>query len=288
MARTPSRPRPLAVEPELARTAFESITAQIAAITLPEGSPPGDLKAIANAALELSALAEDPTLRPRFEKLPEDEFDALLVDQLTAYARALQHCLVEQEAAAEARGEVVLPEALITHAVDLRARMLKVVIHYFEDDQELAPEVKALGRKKGYAATVSDLQKLAGIYEARKTVVERDPKYWRAGDAQEAREAASEIEKALAAARGEAEQRFSEASQKLGHALGPVFEEVRSTALWLLRKVGGAEKVPALPVTRVRKPKAEKTETEPSPEAPPASPAAHESPAEAAAPASAS
>lgn len=259
MARTPSRPRPT-VDAEVARAAFESLSAQINAYALPEGFTSPDLKAVTNAALELSALVEEPTLRPRFDKLPEAEFDALTVDELTAMARSLQHCATELEAASEARGEVVLPEALVTHAVDLRTRMLKVAIHYFEDDTDLAADIKALGRKKGYAPMVTDLQKLASIYEARKDVVERDPKYWRASDADDAKKTATEMEKALSDARGEAEKRFSEASVKLSAMVVPVFEEVRATALWLLRKDGGAEKVGTMPSVRVRKPRAEKSE----------------------------
>jgi len=249
MPRPPSKPRSPLVEPALARAAFDTLSPSLAAADGPAPTPPADLKAVVTTAVELATVVEDAAVRPRFVALPGDAFDATQLDRLPLLGRALAHCLAEQEAAAEARGEVVLDETLATQAAELRARMLKIVIHYFEDDPELAGDVKSLGRRKTHDATISDLQKLAAIYAAQRTVVEKDPKYWRSTDEADARAAAAAMETALAAAQGEAEQRWSELAARLHAQLAPVLEDVRATGLWLFRK-DGAERFGARPAVR--------------------------------------
>jgi hypothetical protein len=208
---------------------------------------PLELRASLDAARSLAAALAAPEVTDRFARIPRDLLDpahlAAFADAITAF----EHARTELDAAVNARGEVTLPEALATDAHALRTRMLKVVIHYFEDDDALAAEVKALGRKKGHAPMAADLRKLAEIYDAQRTVVERDPKYWREGDAAEARTAATAVETLLEAARGEAERTWGEAVQRAWTLLATLHDELRLTAWWLFRSEDGAERFPAMP-----------------------------------------
>lgn len=251
MPRPPKARTPL-VEPAAARAAYDAHSARFAALEGPAPAAPSEPRGAVSAALELAATVADPAVRARFATLPAELFDSAQLDELTALAQSLAHCLAEQEAAAEARGEVVLDEALATRAAELRARMLKVVIHYFEDDSELAAEVKTLGRRKSHDATISDLHKLAAIYAARREVVEKDPKYWRTTDEADARAAAAEMETALAAAQGEAEQRWSELIARIHDLLVAAMQDVRVTGQWLFRK-GGAERFGVRAVARAKR-----------------------------------
>lgn len=233
----------------MARAAFDALSPRLAAPEGPSPTAPADLKGVLTAAVELAAVIDDPAVRARFTALPPEAFDPAQLDDLPLLGRALAHCLAEQEAAAEARGEVVLEETLAAQAAELRARMLKIVIHYFEDDPDLAGEVKSLGRRKSHDATIHDLQKLAALYATRRDIVEKDPKYWRPTDEADARAAAAAMETALAAAQGEAEQRWSELGARVWALLAPVIEDVRATGLWLYRK-DGAERFGARVVAR--------------------------------------
>lgn len=248
----PPKARPTLVEPAAARAAYDAHSARFAALEGPAPAAPSEPRGAISAALELAATVADPAVRARFAVLPAELFDSAQLDELTTLAQSLAHCLAEQEAAAEARGEVVLDEALATRAAELRARMLKVVIHYFEDDTELAAEVKTLGRRKSHDATIGDLHKLAAIYAARREVVEKDPKYWRTTDEADARAAAAEMETALAAAQGEAEQRWSELIARIHGLLVAAMQEVRVTGQWLFRK-GGAERFGVRAVARAKR-----------------------------------
>jgi hypothetical protein len=209
--------------------------------------PPTDLRPALEVAHALAKTLEDPGVRDRFARIPRDLFDPARVAALPLALAALEHGRAELDAALAARGDVTLPEELATRAHALRGRMLKVVIHYFEDDDALAADVRALGRKKGHASLAADLLRLADIYDAQRAVVERDPKYWRAGDAAEARETAKEVEALLAAARGESERSWAESVARAWVALADLHEELRLTGHWLYRREDGAVRFPAMP-----------------------------------------
>ncbi len=210
-------------------------------------APPQELRAALDVARALAATLAAPEVTDRFARIPRDLFDPAHLASFADAIAGFEHARAELDAAVNARGEVTLPEALATDAHALRGRMLKVVIHYFEDDDALAGEVKSLGRKKGHAALAADLRKLGEIYDAQRAVVERDPKYWREGDAAEARTAATAVETLLEAARGEAEKTWGEAAQRAWTLVATLHDELRLTAWWLFRYEDGAERFPALP-----------------------------------------
>lgn len=218
---------------------------------------PPDPRPALEVARALAKTLDDPAVRDRFARVPRDLLDPARVAMLPAAVAAFEHARAELDATLAARSDVTLPEDLATRAHALRARMLKVAVHYFEDDEQLGADVRALGRRKGHTALVADLTKLAELYDAQRAVVERDPKYWREGDAAEARELARAVEGVLAAARGEAERAWSEHVATAWGALADLHEELRLAGHWLFRREDGAERFPPMPAPpRKRAPRA--------------------------------
>lgn len=266
MARTktaPTNPADATPSPDPARSYAETAPLREALAAEELQPPPADPRPSLEVARALAKTLEDPAVRDRFARVPRDLLDPARVAMLPAALAALDHARAELDAALAARGDVTLPEELASRVHALRARMLKVAVHYFEDDEALGVEVRSLGRKKGHAALATDLARLAELYDAQRAVVERDPKYWRAEDPDAARAAAREVEALVAAARGEAEQAWGEAVTRTWSALAALHDELRLTGHWLFRREGGATRFPAMPAPpRKRGPRA-KPEGEP-------------------------
>lgn len=250
MARTktaPTSPSPETSGLDPAR-AFADTAVLRDAIPMEHAAPlPPDPRPGIEVARSLARTLDDPAVRDRFARIPRDLLDPARAALLPAALAAFEHARAELDAALAARSDVTLPEELATRAHALRARMLKVAVHYFEDDEQLGGDVRGLGRKKGHAALAADLVKLAELYDAQRAVVERDPKYWREGDAAEARETAREVEALLAAARGEAERAWAENLARAWAALVDLHDELRLAGHWLFRREEGAARFPAMP-----------------------------------------
>lgn len=250
MPRTPSDRTLSGSDPASLAAAYESLAARVSA-PHPEAAPalPPDTRGPLAVVLQVAELLKDDALRARFERLPREEFDAANAGELLGLARAFQHAHAEAEAAASAV-EVTLPEALAQRAHELRARMVKVVVHYFEDDPDLAADVKVLGRRRPHPQLAADLARLAEIYEARNDVVSLDPKYYKATDAADARAIAAEVRALVEAARGEAEKQWRARAERLWAMVTGAYDEVRAAGRFLLRKAGGDERFPTLPGAR--------------------------------------
>lgn len=238
--------------PELCQAAYERLLPTLDALD-PASllATPDDLRAVARVALDAIDVADETVFHARLAKMPPDELDPKVIDLARDAARAMRHMLQARDAAEGAGNDVVLPEPLAVQAHDMRGRMLKVVLHYFEDDAELSAELKGLGRKKGHGPLRNDLLRLASVYERRRDVVERDPKYYRAEDLVDARTMADEIEKRVRAARSEDARGWDDRLARAFTVLAPAYEELRAAGQYLLRH-GGAERFAALPGARRR------------------------------------
>jgi hypothetical protein len=249
MARTPAESRHT---PDLCAAAFEALLLRIEAIDAAAllAAPP-DLRAVVRTALETTDLADGDDLRPRFARLPAEEFAPTTPASLRDAARAMRHMLLRRDAA-EAQGSgVLLSDEFATHAHETRARMLKVALHYFEDDALHATELKRIGRKKGHAPLRDDLERLANFYESQRDVIERDPKYYRAEDIAEARRIATELTRLMKAAQSDELGQWDARLAQAFTLLVPAHEEMRAAGQFLLRS-GGAERFAALPGVRRR------------------------------------
>ncbi|MDB4932826.1 MAG: hypothetical protein JWM10_5310 [Myxococcaceae bacterium] len=249
MARTTAESRHT---PDLCAAAYEALLPRLDAVDAAALLPaPADVRAVVRAALEASDLADDDELRPRFARLPAEEFAPGTTDALRETARAMRHALLRRDAAEDQGSGVLLDEAFATQAHDTRARMLKVALHYFEDDAALAATLKKVGRKKGHRPLRDDLARLADFYEAQRETIERDPKYYRGGDVAEARRIAAELTTLLKAAQSDELGQWDARLAQAFTLLVPAHDEVRAAGQFLLRS-GGAERFAALPGVRRR------------------------------------
>lgn len=249
MARTPAETRHT---PDACSSAYEALIGRFEAVDAAALLPaPADLRAVVRVALEASDLADDDALRPRFARLPPEEVAPAVPETLRETARAMRHMLLRRDAAEDQGSGVLLTDEFATQAHDTRARMLKVALHYFEDDAVQAAELKRIGRKKGHGPLRDDLERLASFYESQRDVIERDPKYYRAGDVAEARRIAAELAALLKAARSDELSQWDTRLAQAYTVLVPAHEELRAVGQFLLRS-GGAERFVALPGVRRR------------------------------------
>lgn len=249
MARTQTESRHT---PELCEAAYERLATTLqsadAAALLP--APP-EARAVVRVALDASDLADEGDLPARLARLPHEELAPTVRDDVREIARAMRHMLTRRDEAEQQGSGLVLTDDFATLAHDTRARMLKVALHYFEDDAAKAAELKRVGRKKGHAPLRDDLERLAAFYEAERAVVERDPKYYREGDVAEARRIAAELTELLRAAQSDELARWDDRLARAFAALVPAYDELRAAGQYLLR-AGGAERFAALPGARKR------------------------------------
>lgn len=233
------------------RAAWELVEPQLQTIPVERLQPEGpDPRAVLAAAQPVAAFVMEPASLARFAKLPAELFDPGQPKALAALVGALRWAVIQRDAAREAQGEAVLDDALAEKSNGLRNRMSKVVLHYFEDDPEIGPSLKNLGRRRGHAALAQDLRQLAALYEQRRDVVERDPKYWQPGDIDDARAAAGLVEEAVEQAVGDAARRWDDAIARALTLLAPVYEEVRAAGRFLWRQDDEVERFAALPGAR--------------------------------------
>jgi hypothetical protein len=259
MARTTAESRHT---PDLCAASYEALLPRLDAVDAAALLPaPPDLRAVVRTALEAADLADDDEVRPRLARLPPEEFAPTHPEALRETARAMRHMLLRRDAAEDQGSGVLLDEAFATLAHNTRARMLKVALHYFEDDTALAATLKKVGRKKGHGPLRDDLERLAAFYEAQREVIERDPKYYRAADVTEARRIAAELTTLLKAAQSDELEQWDTRLAQAFTLLVPAHDEVRAAGQFLLRN-GGAERFVALPGVRRRVRKEPPTPTE--------------------------
>ena len=249
MARTPAETRHT---PELCAAAYEAQLPRFESVDASALLPaPPDLRAVVRVALDAADLADDDELRARFARLPAEEFAPAVPETVREVGRAMRHMLLRRDTAEDQGSGVLLDEAFATLAHDTRARMLKVALHYFEDDPAHAGELKRIGRKKGHGQLRGDLERLAGFYEAQRDVIERDPKYYREADVAEARRIAAELTTLLKAAQSDELNQWDVRLAQAHTVLAPAHEDLRAAGQFLLRS-GGAERFAALPGVRRR------------------------------------
>lgn len=248
MARTQAESRHT---PELCEAAYERIAPTLDAADAALLPAPPEVRSVVRAALDAADLAEEGELPARFARLPREEFAPTTLADVRETARAMRHVLARRDEAEQQGSGLTLTDEFATLAHDTRARMLKVALHYFEDDAAKAAELKRVGRKKGHAPLRDDLERLASFYEVEREVVERDPKYYRATDVADARRLAAELTELLRAAQSEELARWDDKLARAMMVLVPAYDELRAAGQYLLR-AGGAERFAALPGARKR------------------------------------
>ena len=215
------------------KVAFEKVRAKAKAIPPKQLKPLRlDLRSVAIVLLGVNDVLEDPKVRECFEALPDRLFDPKHLDELAELALAgwyVRDTRLDATARAEA---AYMPPELVEAAVEVRARMHKQARYYLGDDPKCAAELRGVRGGRSHADLVSDLTRLAGVFEDNRFVLERDTKLYRPTDVADARRYAWELIERL----GERSvDHWSSMSVRVWTLLDACYREVRTAARFLFR-----------------------------------------------------
>lgn len=242
MAKHTKDPPPVSFDPAAAAAAWEALAPRRDALRPDELLTVNvDLKAGAVFVLGLVAWLREPEPAARFARLAADDFDHAALARLEQTAWAAWHAAHEQTRASR-RSQAVVPVETVTLAFKVRERML-VVINHNTDEQE---EVADIRRDSGYTDLASDLSRCADLYVTHDSDVRHDRKHYDATDLPEARRLAGEILEAVARSRSQSEATWSEHGQRAYTELTRDYEEVAGGGRFLWRKERGDERFPKL------------------------------------------
>ena len=248
-----------ALTPRLLRLAAETID-----------QPRVDVRAAASFVLsEVVPRVTAPALARRLQSLPAAEFDFSAVADLKPAALAVLASQAEQAATAAQSSGVRLPAELHEEATLVKARMLKVCAHQFEDHPRLGAEVADIRAGVGYLDLAEDLLRLAALYKTEAATVALDRRYYDTKDLGRARALAERITGELR--HGQSGNAARDLAWRAYAFLEARYEEVASACRFLERKAGGAEQYPSL---RAATGQNRRRRTKDSPEPPPAQPPA--------------
>lgn len=266
------RSRPAAVAADSAEAALAALTPRLlrlAAETLDQ--PRIDVRAAASFVLsEVVPKVTAPALARRLQSLPAAEFDFSAVADLKPAALATLASQAELAATAAQASGVRLPADLHEEATLVKARMLKVCAHQFEDHPRLGAEVADIRAGVGYLDLAEDLLRLAVLYKTEAATVALDRRYYDAKDLGRARALAERITGELR--HGQSGNAARDIAWRAYAFLEARYEEVASACRFLERKAGGAEQFPSLRTATGQNRR--RSRTKDSPEPPPAQPPA--------------
>lgn len=249
-----------ALTPRLLRLAAETVD-----------QPRVDVRAAASFVLsEVVPKVTAPALLRRLQSLPAAEFDFSAVADLKPAALAALASQANLAAAAAQASGVRLPADLHEEATLVKARMLKVCAHQFEDHPRLGAEVADIRAGIGYLDLAEDLLRLAVLYKTEAATVALDRRYYDAKDLGRARALAERITGELR--HGQSGNTARDLAWRAYAFLEARYEEVASACRFLERKAGGAEQFPSLrAATGLNR---RRSRTKELPEPPPAQPPA--------------
>jgi hypothetical protein len=242
----PAPSTPTTHDPAAAKNAFVAMSARrdaltkdsLIAVTL-------DVQEATIIALSVSRFLAEPEPRARFALLNAKVFEPAHVADLEPAALAASHAYVELQSARAQSTEAKLPVSLVEKSGEVKDRMLECAEYLFKR-HKLAKEVASIRLGSGHRDRASDLLRLATIYEAEKSTVEKDPLNYRADDAEKARSYAQEILTELGNAQSAEEQRCTADLARAWTLLRGAYDEVRTAGQFLYRREEPERKFPSL------------------------------------------
>ncbi len=196
-----------------------------------------DLQAAGETATAVVAeVRGDAALLARFNKVIEiGELPKGTFGRVMLLANAGWYVRHAQSLAESSHTTAQVPVALVERATELRVRMRKVAVYYFDKHPEEGPVVTAVGRKRSHRALANDLVALADVYKRRHAVVSKDPQHFHATDEADARALAAEIRKALSSRETPELALWTDRCVRVYTLLFRAYAGVQSTGRWLLR-----------------------------------------------------
>ena len=239
---------PPAYHPDAGKKALLALTADLDALAESDFvTIKLDVEAATYAALGVASFVADPEVHARFASLPTKELDLASVDGFQATCFAMLYALAEARAAGALATEVKVPASLATEAEEVEKRMQAVCEYQLSDEPKITAELDRLRPGTGNRDVANDLLGYARIYDLHDGVVKKDPKHYRPGDAEKARELAGKIIQALSAAMTPKAREAYDRYVRAWTLLNRRYDEVRPAGLWLYRKdPKGEQRFPSL------------------------------------------
>lgn len=201
MRKSEAEPQALEIDMSEAQRAFERIEPALRQLSEDELQPfRVDIQRAAAIANAVAVRDQRTERRARFDRLAiAGFFDIELLDQLRMRALATWYARAMQVRVAELSADARVAEPVVREATEIRARMLRVLEHYFGESAEIGPLLAIIRRGSGYQDLANDLLALVELYEREdlKPLIARDPMHFRADDVAAAREHAQLIFAAL-------------------------------------------------------------------------------------------
>lgn len=222
-----------------ARTAFEVVKDQLQALDLSEVQIPR--VDVQRAAAIAHSIARRDLFPPRFA----------LFERLSAagfYCAALPERIADLSLAAWfARQQMVshralatmaaVPEDVLREAHALRARMLRVLEYWFDEDERLMDELSVIRSGSGHLDLANDLEQLADIQQRPEVAaqLEHDTRHVRPEDAARARVLARQVFSGLGIGVEREHQRWTDLCHRAWTLLLREYEQHRAAGAFLLR-----------------------------------------------------
>jgi hypothetical protein len=234
-----------AKDPEGLRLAFEAL--------LPLLNMQGDIRRANtdihkafNCAASVGRMVLQPEMRAAFASLPPSFFDILHVDRLEQVALATAYAWLQGGHVAPLSTGAKLPMPNLVEATALKQVMLKVLEYNLGHVGGIATLLASIRPGHGHADLVSDLWRLAVMYEEHAADLIADTRFYQAGDAAKAKKYVQGFNHVL----GDGQESDTEYwTDYLGRAwtlLVNTYDEVSAAGRWLFRNANGEERFPSL------------------------------------------
>ena len=232
--KTQAEPETLDIDISEAQHAFERLEAALRALGEDELQTfRVDIQRAAAIAHSVAVRDNQPDRRARFERLASAGFyDIELLDQLRTRALATWYARAQQVHVAALSSDARLAESVVRDATEVRARMLRVLEHYYTDDAQVAPTLAVIRRGTGYQDLANDLLALSELYEREdvEALIKRDPVHYRASDVAAAYGNAQMIFRALGLGEVGEARRWASLATRAWTLLARAYESTRAAA----------------------------------------------------------
>lgn len=224
-------------------TAFAAIEAKLLALPSDRLDPVVvDVQIAAITALAIAhAITADAPLRARFEALAKaKEFDISRLDGLATTALATWFARHRYLLASATHSEAQLPASIVSIAMTLKARMLRVVEYHLGDHPVAGALVAAIRAGTGYMDLANDLVALARLYKEYAFLLEHDKKDYQAADQGLAAQAGDQIITLLGGSAPE-QRKWADRQARAWTLLNGDYAEIYAAGRYLKRADGDVE-----------------------------------------------
>lgn len=217
-----------------AEKSFARVRPRLEALAVAEVRRPNlDLAVASTRILGVAQAAEKQGLHPRFEGLPEREWDISHLRNLKDLAGACWYVHQLRLAGRPFETTAKLSDKLAQDARALRKEMLRVASYNLERDPVAAKTLADIRRGSGYLDLSMDLSRVAQLYQDHAATLAKDTGNYRAEDVAKAQALAQQIREELGAPEAGS---WDDMAFRAWTAMVVSYGEVTAAAGWLFRR----------------------------------------------------